>query len=177
MTAQYSANGLLKDITAVGANAVHSFNNYLFNRFGLTHGGANLQGFKNHKDGTGYVYGSVSSSATTGRTAHAGSATTQKRRRTKNEKQTNKVAIKPILGRINALRLPNGRYQMLQPPASPERQQSSSPSPTTSSTAVTATWTSAFDATSTSPTISCNSSTPFSSDLASLIGSSFILDY
>ena len=88
-----------------------------------------------------------------------------------------KVAIKPLLGRINAPRLPNGRYHKLQPPASPKRHQSSSPSPTTSSTAFTATWTSAPDAPSTSPTMSSNSNTRSSSDLASLIYFSFILDH
>ena len=91
--------------------------------------------------------------------------------------KSTKTAVKPILGRLNAPRLPNGRYQKLQPPALTERRQSECPSPTTSSTAVAATWTSAPDATSTIPTMSCISTTPLSSDLATLIYATFILDH
>ena len=78
-------------------------------------------------------------------------------------------AVKLILGRINALRLPNGRFQNLQPPALTETKQSECSSPKKSSTAVAATWTSAPDATSTSQTISNFSTTSSSSDLATLI--------
>ena len=90
--------------------------------------------------------------------------------------KSTKKAVKPILGRINAPRLPNGRYQKLQPPALTERRQSECPSPTTSSKAVAATWTSASDATSTNQMMS-SSTNPSSSDLASLIYSTFILDH
>ena len=91
-------------------------------------------------------------------------------------KSTHK-AVKPILGRINALSLPNGRYQKLQPPALTVKRQIVCPSPTTSLTAVPATWTSAPDATSTSPTMSSLRTTPSFYDLATLIYSTFILDH
>ena len=80
-----------------------------------------------------------------------------------------KATVKPILGRINAPRLPNGRYQKLQPPALPERSSSDCPSLTICSTDAAATWT--------SPMMSSSSTTPSSSNLASLIYSTFILDH
>ena len=91
--------------------------------------------------------------------------------------KSTKTAVKPILGRINAPKLPNERYQKLHPPALTERRKSGCPSPTTSSTAVVATWTSASDATSTIPMMSYISTTPSSSDLATLIYPTFILDH
>ena len=90
--------------------------------------------------------------------------------------KSKRATVKPIIGRINAPRLPNGRYQKLQAPALPESS-SACPSPTTCSTAVAATWTSAPDATSTSLTMSSPSTTPSSSDLASMIYSTFIIDH
>ena len=93
------------------------------------------------------------------------------------QKKKNKAAIKLILTRIKALQLPNKRYQQLQPPASPERQQSSSPSSITSSTSVTATLTSVPNVISTSLTMRNKSTTVSTSDLASLIYSLFILDH
>ena len=95
-----------------------------------------------------------------------------KKRRIKSKK-----VVKPIFGRINAPRLPNERYQKLQPPALTERRHSVCPSPTTSSMAVAATWTSAFGATSTSLTMSSPSTTPLSSDLTTLIYSTFMFDH
>ena len=86
-------------------------------------------------------------------------------------------AVTPILGRRNAPRLSNSRYQKLQLPALLEKSQSAVASPTTSSTAVAAMWTSATDATSTSPTMSSPSITPSSSDLATFIYSTFMLDH
>ena len=91
--------------------------------------------------------------------------------------KSTKTAVKPILGRLNALRLPNERYQKLQPPALTERRQRECSSPTTSSTAVAAMYTSAPDAISTTPTMSCISTTPSSSNLAKLIYATFILDH
>ena len=91
-----------------------------------------------------------------------------------NQKKNDRLTI---LGRINDLRLPNERYQRLEPPALVERSQSVVASPMMSSTAVAATWTSLFDAISTSPTMSSSSATPSSSDLASLIYSTFIVDH
>ena len=99
------------------------------------------------------------------------------KKKTKHIEKKRTAAIKPILGRINAPRLPNGRYQKLQPPVSPKTHQRSSPSPTKSSTAVAATWNREPDATSTSPTISSPSNTYLSSDLATLIYSTLILDH
>ena len=99
-------------------------------------------------------------------------ATCPKKKRIKSKLAT----VKPILGRINAPRLPNGRYQKLQPPALPASS-SACPSPTTCSTAVAAMWTIAPDATSTSSIMSSSSITPVASDLASLIYFTFILDH
>ena len=90
--------------------------------------------------------------------------------------KSTKTAVKPILERINAPRLPNKRYQKLQPPALTERRQRECLSPTTFSMAVAAMWTSALDATSTTPTINCISTTPSSSDLVTLIYATFIHD-
>ena len=86
-----------------------------------------------------------------------------------------KATVKPIIGRINSPRLPNGRYQKLQSPALLESS-SACLIPTTCSTAVAATCTSAPDATLTSLTTSSPSTTPSSSYLTSLFNSSFILD-
>ena len=94
---------------------------------------------------------------------------------TKTRIKSKKATVKLIIGQINAPRLPNGRYQKLQLPALPVSS-SACPSPTMCSTAVAATWTSAPDATLTSLTTSSPSTTPSSSDLASLIYSTFILD-
>ena len=69
-------------------------------------------------------------------------ATCPKKTRIKSKKAT----VKPIIGRQNAPRLPNGRYQKLQSPALPVSS-SACLSPTTCSTAVAATWKSAPDAT------------------------------
>ena len=90
--------------------------------------------------------------------------------------KSTKTGVKPILEGINSQRLPIGRYQKLQPPALTEMRQSECPTPTTSSTAVAATWTRAPDETFTTPTISCISTTPSSSDLATLIYTALILD-
>ena len=90
--------------------------------------------------------------------------------------KSKKATVKPIIGRINAPRLPNKWYQKLQSPAQP-KSSIVCPSPTTCSTAVAATWKSAPDATSTILTTSSHSTTPSSSDLVSLIYSTFILDH
>ena len=50
--------------------------------------------------------------------------------------KSRKAAVPPILGRINAPRLPNKRYQKLQPPTLRERSQSAIASPTRFSTAI-----------------------------------------
>ena len=90
--------------------------------------------------------------------------------------KSKKATVTLILGRINALRLPNGRYQKLQPPALPESS-SECLSPTRSSNDVAAMWTSASDATSIIQTMSSLCTTPSSSDLIPLIYSTFILNH
>ena len=90
-------------------------------------------------------------------------------------KSTTKV-VQPILGRINAPRLPNGRYQKLRPQASSKKSQSAVASPMTSSMLIAATLTNAHDASSKSPIMSSTSTTFSLSDLALLIYSTYILD-
>ena len=143
-----------------------------------THAGANLQGCGNLGDGAGPMYASSSGPVSSRHPPNARFATTQSRRMPKITRiKLTKTAVNPIIGRINAPRLPNKGYQKLQPPALTDKRESDCPSPTTSSTAVAATWTSAPNATSTTPTISCISTTFSSSDLATLIYATFILDH
>ena len=176
MTANDSAGGVLGDLTAAGATAAWKIANVVLGGCGLTHAGADLQGFGNLGDGAKPLYASNSGPVSNGRLANAGVATTQICDLPKeNADQVKMATVKPIIGRINAPRLPNGRYQKLQSPALLESS-SACPSPTTCSTAVAATWTNAPDATSTSLTTSSPSSTPSSSDLASLIYSTFSFD-
>ena len=177
MTAKDSADGVLGDLTAAGATAAWTIANVVLSGCGLNHAGADLQGFGNLGDGAKPLYASNSDPGSNKRLANAGVATTQscclpKKTRIKSKKAT----VKPILGRINAPRLQNGRYQRLQPPALP-KSSSACQSPTTSSTAVAATWTSALDAISMSQTMSSLSTTPTFSDLATMICSTFILDH
>ena len=89
--------------------------------------------------------------------------------------KSTKMAVKPILGQTNALRLPNKRYQKLQLPTLTEIRQSECPSPKTFSTEVAATRTNASDAISTTFTIKCIRITPLFSDLATLIYATGIL--
>ena len=84
--------------------------------------------------------------------------------------------MKPILEQINAPRLPNGRYQKLQPRTLTDRRQCVCSCPTTSSTENAATWISEPDATSTSPIMNSLITTHSSSDLATLIYSTLNLD-
>ena len=177
MTAKDSADGVLGDLTAAGATAAWKIANVVLGKCGLTQAGVDLQGFGILEDGAKLLYASNSGPVSNGGLANAGVVTTQsfdvpkeKADRVKqSDRQTNHLTN-------NAPRLPIERYQKLQSLALPE---SSSPcqSPTTCSTAVAATWVSAPDATSTSLTTSSHSTTPLSSDLASLIYSTFILDY
>ena len=87
-----------------------------------------------------------------------------------------KNAVKPILGRKNAPRFPNGQFQKLLQHSGSEKTTSACASPTTSSTAFATTWTSAPDETLTKPMMS-SSTIPLSFDLASLIYYTFILDH
>ena len=129
------------------------------------------------RDEAGPLYASNSDLVFNGPLANFGVATTQSCGLPKENSDQLKKAVKPILGRINAPRLHNGRYQNLQRPALTEKRQSVCPSRTTSSMAVAAMWTSAPDAASTSPTMSSFSTNPLSADLATLMYFTFILDH
>ena len=112
MTGIDSADGLLKDIAAVAVNAVHNVANYLLDGCGLVHAQANLQKFGNLGDGAGPDYASASGQVSSGRTAHAASATTQ-RQKLKEERKSDgeeKAIVKSIFCRIHAPRLPNKNY-------------------------------------------------------------------
>ena len=91
-----------------------------------------------------------------------------------NQKWKKKATVKPILGRINAPRLSNRRYQKLQPFVSMVKRLSETTSPTTFSMAIDATCTNAPDAIFTSPMMNSNSTTITYSDLALLIYVSII---
>ena len=80
MTAKDSADGVLGDIAAPGATAVWNIANVLLDGCGLTHAGADLQGFGNLKDGAGPMYASSSGPVSNKRPANAGVAPTQRRR-------------------------------------------------------------------------------------------------
>ena len=93
----------------------------------------------------------------------------------KNQKST---TILPILGRINALWLPNRRYRKLLPNQELQnKRRIACPTSTPILSAISKMWTIAFDSNSllTKPTIRSNITTYSLSDLALLIYSSFIL--
>ena len=77
MTAKDSVDGVLGDLTAAGATAAWNIANVVLDKCGLTHAGADLQGFKNLEDGAGPLYASISGPVSNGRLANAGVATTQ----------------------------------------------------------------------------------------------------
>ena len=166
MTTKNSAGRVLGDLIAAGATAAWKIANVLLGECGLTHAGADLQRFGNFGDGADPCMPQTpvqlqTDVLQTPESRKRKVANCLKKTRIKSKKAT----LKPILGRINAPRLPNERYQKLQPLAQPESS-NACPSPTSCSTAVVATWTSAFDATSTSPMLSTSSTTPSFSDLA-----------
>ena len=80
MTAKDSADGLLGDIAAAGATAAWDIANFVLDGCGLTHTGADLQGFEYLQDGAGPLYASNSGPVSNGRPANAGVAPTQCRR-------------------------------------------------------------------------------------------------
>ena len=88
MTENYSSDKLLGDIASVGVNAVNNVAHYLLNGCVLAHAGVNLQGFGNLRDEAGTDYASASGPVLRKRTAHAGSAITQRGRRPKEERQS-----------------------------------------------------------------------------------------
>ena len=59
--------------------------NFVLDGCGLTHAGANLQGFGNVGDGAGPLYASTTGPGSSGRFANAGVATTQSRRMPKQD--------------------------------------------------------------------------------------------
>ena len=75
-----SADKLLGDITAAGATAAWKIANVVLDVCGLTHAGADLQGFGTLGEGAGPLYASSSGPVSNGRSANAGVATTQSRR-------------------------------------------------------------------------------------------------
>ena len=77
MTAKDSADGILGDLTAAGVTATWKFANVVLGGCGLTHAGADLQGFGNLRDGAGPLYALNSGPVSNGRLANAGVATTQ----------------------------------------------------------------------------------------------------
>ena len=176
VTATYLADGMLANITAAGATAAWNIANFVLDGCGFTHAEANLHGVRNVGDGAGPLYASTTGPGSSERFAIAAVATTQSRRLPKETRIKSTTVVKPILGRINAPRLPNGRYQKLRPHASAEKIQNAISRPTTSSIMIAATLTSAPDATSTSPMMSSTSTTLSSSYLVSLIYSTYILD-
>ena len=56
MTAKDSADGVLGDLTAAVATAAWKIANVVLGGCGLTHAGADLQGFGNLGDGVGPLY-------------------------------------------------------------------------------------------------------------------------
>ena len=139
MTAKDSADGVLGDLTAAVATAAWKIANVVLGGCELTNAGADLQEFGNLGDGAKPLCASNSGPVSNGRLENAGVATTQSATCPKKTRIKSKIAIlKPIIGRINAPRLPNGRYQKLQSRALPESS-IVCPSPTTCSTAVVAT--------------------------------------
>ena len=88
MTGKDSADGLFEDIAAAWAKAFHNVANDFFDGCGFAHAGANVQWFENVGDGSGTDYASAFGPILSWRTAHAGSATTQRSRRFKEERQS-----------------------------------------------------------------------------------------
>ena len=80
MTAKKSADGVLGDIAAAGATAPWNIANVVLDGYGLTHAGADLQGFGNFGDKAGPLYATSSGPVSTGRFADARVANTQSRR-------------------------------------------------------------------------------------------------
>ena len=181
MTAKDSADGVLGDIVAAGATAAHNIANFLWTDadsleleqickdLGISE--AETDPFMSSSAPPSQFQLNFSSSPKACLTEAA--AACPKKTRIKSKQK----AVNPILGRKNAPRLPNGQFQKLLQHSGSAKSTSACTSPTTSSTAVATTWTSAPDEILTKPIMSSTSTTPSSSDLTSLIYSSFILDH
>ena len=160
MTAKDSADVMLGDIAAARATAAWNIANFVLEKCGLTHTRKDLQGFGHFGDGLdpcmlqNPVQFPTDVQQTPESRARKAAACLLK-----TLIKSKKATVKPILGRINAPRLPNGRYRKLQAPALPDKSSRASPSLTTCSRAVAATWTRSPDATPTSPMISSSSTT------------------
>ena len=83
MTAKYIEDGVLGDISAAGATAAWNIANIVLDGCGLTHAGADLQGFGNLGDGAGPLYALNSGLVSNKRFANARVANTQNRRLSK----------------------------------------------------------------------------------------------
>ena len=79
MTANDSADGVLGEIAAAGANAAWNIANFVLDGCRLSHAETDLQGFGNLEDGAGPQNASSSGPVSNGRFANAGVATTQSR--------------------------------------------------------------------------------------------------
>ena len=77
MTEKNSAVGVLGDFSAAGATAARKIVKVVLGGCGLTHAGADLQGFVNLKDGTGPLHDSNFGPVFNGRLANAGVVTMQ----------------------------------------------------------------------------------------------------
>ena len=71
---------MLGDIAEAGASAGWNIANFVLDECGLTHAGADLQGFKNLGDGAKPLYASNSGPVSNGRQTTAKVASTQSRR-------------------------------------------------------------------------------------------------
>ena len=80
MAVKDSADGAICKIAAAGATAAWNIANVVLNGCGLTHAGADLQGFGNLRDKAGPLYASSSGPVSNRRFANAGVATKQSRR-------------------------------------------------------------------------------------------------
>ena len=140
VTATYLADGMLANITAAGATAAWNIANFVLHGCKLTHAEADLHRVGNLGNEAGIMHALNSGPVFNGGPANAEVATTQSFHSPKKARiKSKKAALKPILGRINAPRLPNWQYKKLQPPVLPVRCHSEVASPRTSSTAVVAT--------------------------------------
>ena len=101
MTAKYSADGLLGDITAAGATAAWKMAKVVLDGCGLTHAGADLQGFGNFGDGAGPLYASSFGPLSNGRPENSGVAITQSRRLPKEDADQIKIGDRQTDPRTN----------------------------------------------------------------------------
>ena len=179
MTAKDFTDGVLGEIAAAVATAAWNIANFVLDRCELTHTKADLQGFEAFGDGAKPMYASNFGPVSNGRPPNAEVASTQSRRLPKeNANLRQEVDCQTELRTNKRAKVSKWTISEAAAAALPKIRSSACQSLTMFSTAAAATWTSAADATSTSPMMSSSSSTiPFYSNLASLIYYIFILDH